>query len=258
MTVDPGDAASITDAGDGGMPTRSGWVAVSPVADTRPAVAISGYFADSLHTGPAWFLSMNHCAITQASAACIAYTCASATPTADTGALTARLPDGTVVQAMQVDGFIGGVATRVYGGVAEGSTIGATDVVRFQAAGASVPSFAGMVAMPPSLTDIHLPAVISRSSDLVLTWSARVSDRVSVVIMEPPFSTTPPRHGVWCSWPGGTSTVTVPASALSTFADGEAVAISAGLVNVTPIVVGDYAIDLEASQSIQATAMTSP
>ena len=52
--------------------------------------------------------------------------------------------------------------------------------------------------------------------------------------------------------------MTVPRSALATFTAGEAVTISAGFVNVTPIVASDYAVDLEAAQNTEVSATITP
>jgi hypothetical protein len=172
--------------------------------------------------------------------------------------LRAELPRGVVIDAMQVDGYVGGTMTRILGGAALDATLVPGDVVTFSTTGGVVPSFSGTVVAPPTLDDVRLPTSISRSIDLTLTWSERSADRVSVVIMDPPFTTHPPRRGVWCVWAGTTSTVAVSRTALATFQPGDAVMVSASLVNVTPTVAGDYAIDLEAAQFVSTRATIAP
>jgi hypothetical protein len=205
-----------------------------------------------------WLLSTMGCTVTASSGPCAAYTCAMVAPTDDPGPLHVELPRGVSIDGVLTDGYVGDVTTSLIGGVAPGAALMPGDVVAFSSDGAEVPSFTGSVTAPPPPSGLTLPTTIARSSDLVITWSANAGERVSVVVMDPPFTTMPPRRAVWCIVPATSRSLTMPSVTLAPFSVGENVTVSVSSQNVTPVIAGNYAIDLEATQTLSSMATIGP
>lgn len=119
------------------------------------------------------------------------------------------------------------------------------EVLRFSAAGGTVPAFSGTVTAPPqvvvsTLGDAAWPTAavpLPRSAPLVIRWSTGAMTDVLVYV-------DTQQGGVGCAFPASAGTGTVPAEALAALPAGAAF-LSVSTIAGDTVTAGAFAIDLE-------------
>jgi hypothetical protein len=236
------DDAGPPDAPTG--PTRGSLIALHQgTAAAATSWALIGLFGPpgfgDLYRGAA----VPGCIVGAEVGACRRMTCAPAPPLDDAGTLTVAVAGTTVVTASRMGDF--------YLASGSGALFAPGDVVRIAATGAVVPAFAvGSIAVaPPSIV---LPSSISRSADLVLTWSAPGAAIVAIGITSP---SGPGAGGeLGCFVPASAGTVTIAASLLAPFAPGETVQIGASAYSDSSSIAGSHVIDVFVGNGIASSA----
>jgi hypothetical protein len=129
------------------------------------------------------------------------------------------------------------------------------EIVTLAALGDAVPAFSGRVSMP-SEPSVGFPGVVSRSANVVVSWSPIDAEQTTVTIQD----TADPAgaYRVECVTAASTGSVTVPPSMIARFATGTAVITSVGVYNTSTVTAGDYGVTLFVQWSLGRIANVSP
>lgn len=243
------DAAGGADVGapplDASGPTRSGFVELLRERDdVRPGgVTLSAYFDSVSPAISDRWLFASGCVVIDREGPCRAITCNGTPSSESAGNITGRWRDRTIDTYLlpEVAELAGAVIDEYIGtgplDVEAGELIGVT------ATGDVVPAFTATVTEPDPV-EATLPTRVSRSTDLVVTWTPSAAAEMDVFLTPMPIDSPI----VVCTVPASAGAVTLPGRLVAGTSDRSTTAwLTLQSIETTTVVAGDYQIDVYAA-----------